>query len=230
MAGDRAVAGHEFAKPLRHEPVARPVKPKAPHAVPLHPVGRHRVQGILLGDRGVEPRLKRRHQRHARHPLPEQPHRPHVGRVVGRGDGGHFLHGGEDIGIDPHDTAHAAAVHRLEAHRRHLVHARERAALGRELRERRLDCHRVVGHGHDTLHSPAVGRRIDAAFGRPDPLDAAPRQLPLRAGIGRPFRQVEEPVFEARGSEIGDQNLHVVFLVCSCLRSHPTAAPGGDAR
>ena len=125
-----------------------------------------------------------------------------------RGHGGHLLHGGEDVRANPHDAAHAAAMHGFEAHRRHLVDARQRSALGRQLLERRLEGDGVVGHRHHSLERTATGGRKDTAFPSADPLNATAGQFPLGTGFARPFGQVEEPVLEARGPEICDEDFH----------------------
>ena len=71
-------------------------------------------------------------------------------------------------------------MHGLETHRRHLVHAGQWPAIGRQLLQGRLEGDRVVAHRHDLLDRPTVDDRGDAALGRADPLHAAPRELPLR--------------------------------------------------
>ena len=170
----------ELAKPARHEPVARPVESPAPHEVLLDPVGRHRVERVAVGNRGMEAGLEGGDERHARHPLAEQPHGPDVRRVVGRGHRRHLLHRREHVGPDPHDAAHAAAVHRLEPHRRHVA---RRSAAGRPsaviCSKRRLEGDGMVRNGLTRLDRTPADGRMDAALRGPDPFHAAARKLPL---------------------------------------------------
>ena len=140
VAGDRpqrpARPGrHEAVEPLGDEPVARPVKAPPPHEMLLGPLRRHGVEAVAIGDRGVEAGLEGRHQGHARQLLGHQPHRPHVGRVVGRGHLRHLLHRREHLGRDPRHAPCPAAVHRLEADRRHVGDARQRPAGAGQLLE-----------------------------------------------------------------------------------------------
>ena len=130
----------------------------------------------------------------------------------------HLLHGRQHIGPHANDPAHPAAVHRLEADRRHLFNALQGATVRRQLLDRRREGDGVVGHRHDgfKLAGSRRGSRrgIDAAFRRADPFDASSRELPLGTGLrATRFGQFEEPILKARGSQIGDQHLHPSFPV-----------------
>jgi len=208
------------------EPVARAVVSPGAHEALLGPLERHRIEPVALGDRAVEVGLEGGDQGDLRQFLVEQAHGADIGRIVGRGDPGHFFHGVEHLGGDPLHPVHPAPEHRLEADRRHLGGVLDAAGLRvGELGQALAHGLGMVGHADSLLDPLAADRGRAAALRRADPLDAAAGQLPLAL-------HVDELVLEARRPQVRNEDLHGVLLPTFRARSpqgglRPPLRPGG---
>ena len=219
----QVAAPQDLSDPLSDVAVAGPVKSPPLHLVLLFPLVGNGIDAVLGGDGFVKTGFQGGHQRDLGKRFVQLPHGCCVGRVVGRRDVGQLFHFGEQTVIDTTHPAQPAGKDRFEPDARNFRHRCQTAGIGmRKLFQ--TDPHGGGVIGDLPRHFFPVFADFDktTALALTDALDSAASQLLFA-------RQIEQPVLEAGGTEVGNKDLHGTRSVYEVLSFRLAGVRSGAA-